>query len=110
MPQHHSSNPRLVVMPARLRLALDVVRHLAEAVIVPLGLFYAVVVSLGLDTALLVALGWALLAVAVRLVRGSRPPVLLLAATGMAVVQVGITFAANSATVYFLQPTVATYA
>jgi len=110
MPQHHSSTPRLVVMPARLRLALDVVRHLGEAVIVPLGLFYAVVVTLGLDTALLAALGWALLAVVVRLVRGTRPPVLLLAATAMALLQAGITFAANSATVYFLQPTAATYA
>ncbi len=97
-------------MPARLRLAVDVVRHLGEAVIIPLGLFYTIVVNLGLDIALLAALGWALLAVLVRLVRGSRPPVLLLVGTGMAVIQAGITFAANSATVYFLQPTVATYA
>lgn len=110
MPQHHSPTSRLVVMPARLRLALDVVIHLAESVLVPLGLFYGIVVTLGLDAALLAALGWALLAVVVRLVRGTRPPMLLLIATGMAVIQAGITFAANSATVYFLQPTVATYA
>jgi len=109
MPQLHSSAPRLVVMPAKLRLAFDVVKHLAEAVVVPLGLFYAIVVNFGLDSALLAALGWAFLAVLARLVRGSRPPVLLLAATGMAILQAVITFAANSATVYFLQPTVATY-
>lgn len=109
MPQLHASAPRLVIMPAKLRLAADVVKHLAEAVVVPLGLFYAIVVSFGLDSALLAALGWAFLAVLARLVRGSRPPVLLLAATGMATIQVAVAFAANSATVYFLQPTVATY-
>ena len=109
MPQHHSSTARLVVMPARLRLAIDVVLHLAEAVIIPMAVFYAIVVSLGLNSALLGALGWAVLAVVARLVRGTRPPILLLMATGMALLQAGITFAANSATVYFLQPTVATY-
>jgi len=95
-------------MPARLRLAIDVLLHLGEAVIIPMAVFYTIVVTLGLDKALLGALGWALLAVLVRLVRGMRPPILLLVATGMALLQAGITFAANSATVYFLQPTVAT--
>ena len=109
MPQHHSPTARLVVMPARLRLAIDVLLHLGEAVIIPMAVFYTIVVTLGLDKALLGALGWALLAVLVRLVRGMRPPILLLVATGMALLQAGITFAANSATVYFLQPTVATY-
>jgi hypothetical protein len=102
-PQH-----TYVSLPARVRLVADVTAHLLEAVAIPLGVFYGVVVAFGLNAALLAALGWAYLAVAVRLVRRSRPPMLLLAATAMSTVKVAITFAADSATAYFLQPTVIT--
>jgi intracellular septation protein A len=98
----------LVVMPPRARLAVDIAIHLAEAVLIPLGLFYGIVVTFGLDSALMAALAWAYLAVAMRLARRTKPPMLLLAATAMCTLRVVITFAASSATVYFLQPTLMT--
>ncbi|SFH06478.1 Protein of unknown function [Actinopolymorpha cephalotaxi] len=109
-PVHHPAiATRTVVMPPRLRLAAQIAQHLAESVLVPLGLFYGVVVVAGFHVALLAAVGWALLAVAVRVVRGVRPPAVLLGATGLSVVQVGVSYAAGSAMVYFLQPTLMTY-
>jgi intracellular septation protein A len=80
-----------------------------EAVLLPLTLFYALLVTVGMIWALIGALAWAYLTVAVKLVRGGAPSMLLLATAGMATVQAGLTLAAGSATVYFLQPTVTTY-
>jgi drug/metabolite transporter (DMT)-like permease len=62
-------------------------------VAIPLAVFYGVVLAFGLEAALGAALGWAYLAVAVRLVRRTRPPMLLLVATAMSTVKVAITFA-----------------
>ncbi|MGW0228047.1 VC0807 family protein [Actinopolymorpha singaporensis] len=108
---HHSAiSPRTVVMPPRLRLAMEVARHLAESVLVPLGLFYGIVVAAGFHVALLAAVAWALVAMGVRVVRERRLPAVLLGTTGLSVVQVGVSYAAGSAMVYFLQPTLATYA
>lgn len=100
---------RLVTLPSRARLALDITHHLGEAVLIPLGLFYVVVVGFGLNAALLVALGWSFLAIAARLASGVRPPTLLLAATGISVLKVAITYVSNSATTYFVQPTLVTF-
>jgi intracellular septation protein A len=103
-----TSEHTYVSLPARVRLAANVGLHLLESVAIPLGVFYGVVIAFGLHAALLAALGWGYLAVAVRIVRRSRPPMLLLVATVTSTVKVAITFAANSATAYFLQPTVIT--
>lgn len=109
MSPHFAETSSIVHLPARTRLAGDVARHLAEAVVVPLGLFYGLVVGLGLGAALIAALAWVAAAVGVRILRGTRPPTLLWAAAGMAVVQVAVAFAASSAIAYFLQPTLATF-
>lgn len=98
-----------VTMPSRARLARDILHHLSEAVLIPLVLFYIVVVGFGLDAALLVALGWSGVAVVARLASGVRPPTLLLAATGISVLKVAITYVSNSATTYFVQPTLVTF-
>lgn len=98
-----------VSMPAPRRLVRDIAVHLAEAVLVPLGVFYLVMVTVGLRPALLAATGWALLAVVARLVRGQRPPALLVAGTLLALLRVGLTAMSGSAVVYFLQPTITTY-
>lgn len=108
MPHAHPTGT-LVQLPAKMRLALDIARHLSESVLVPGAIFYTVTVVLGLFSAILAALVWAMLAVVVRLARRERPPVLLLAATGITLVRVAITYLADSATAYFLQPTLATY-
>jgi intracellular septation protein A len=96
-------------MPSPRKLALDVGRHLGESVVGPLAIFYAVLVTAGLHAALIGALAWAYTVVGVHLLRRSRPPVLLLVTAAMATLQAGVATAANSATVYFLQPTAATY-
>jgi intracellular septation protein A len=93
-----------------MRLAASVAGRLAESVVVPLTVFYAVVTAFGLHSALLASLGWAYLAVTVRLVRGGTPPMTLLVTTALATVKAAITFAADSSTAFFLQPTLATYA
>ncbi|HET7385455.1 MAG TPA: VC0807 family protein [Nocardioidaceae bacterium] len=97
------------MLPKPLALGKSILLHLGESVIVPLGLFYGLVTIFGLGAAMLAALVWASAAIVARVVRGQRPPLLLLAATAMSLLQVGITYAANSATAYFLQPTVATF-
>lgn len=106
---HASEHKVLVAMPAPLRLVRDICLHLGEAVIVPVALFYIVLVTVGMHTALLAALAWAYTAVAVRLLRGGRPPVLLVVGTLMATVQVVITGISNDAVLYFVQPTVTTF-
>lgn len=75
---------QVVALPSRTKLALDVTHHLAEAVLIPLGLFYGIVVVFGLNAA-------------------------LLAATGITVLKVAITYLSNSATTYFVQPTLMTF-
>lgn len=103
-------HPVTIAMPAPTRLLANVAWRLLEAVVLPLALFYLLLVTAGLSFALIGALTWAYLTVAVKLVRGgSGPSMLLLATAGMATVQAGLTFASGSATVYFLQPTAATY-
>lgn len=100
---------RVVTLPSPARLVRDVTHNLGESVLIPLGLFYGVVVAVGLNMALLAALGWSFFAILVRLVSGVRPPTLLLAATGISVLKVGITYLSNSATTYFVQPTLVTF-
>ncbi|HET7327748.1 MAG TPA: VC0807 family protein [Nocardioidaceae bacterium] len=102
-------HPHVVTLPRPLRLGAHIVAQLAEAVLLPLVIFYVLLMSSGLHWALVGALGWAYLVVAVRLVRGERPSALLAVTAAMATLKVGVAGAANSAMVYFLQPTLATY-
>ena len=96
-------------MPAVRALARQIVLHLGEAVIIPLGLFYVVLLLAGLWPALAASAGWAALAITFHLVRGGSPSALLVATGGLAALQIGLTAAARSPVVFFLQPTAATY-
>lgn len=98
-----------VGMPKPLHLARDVAVHLGEAVLAPIAIFYVVLVAGGLHVALLAALGWALLAMLVRIVRNGKPPTLLVVATSLALLRVGLSAMSGSAVVYFIQPTITTY-
>lgn len=106
MPHRHA---HVVTLPRPIRLAAHILGQVSEAVVLPLVVFYALLVSTGLGWALIGALGWAYLVVAVRLVRGDRPSVLLAVTAAIATLKVGVAGAAGSAMVYFLQPTLATY-
>ncbi len=106
LPHHMTTH---VVLPAPGELVRNVGVQLGESVIGPLVVFYVVLLAAGLHGALLAAVGWALAAITVRLLTGGRPSMMLLLATAMALLRVGITALSSSAVVYFLQPTLATY-
>jgi intracellular septation protein A len=84
--------------------------RIAEATLVPLGLFYLLLHFVGFRWALVAALAWSYLAVAVRLVRRERLSALLLIGTAMLTIRSAISFATGSAFFYFLQPTLGNFA
>lgn len=113
--------------PGRPRAAGEPVRHpvhlppfwsllrngglrVAEATLIPLGLFYLLFQLHGLRAALVAALAWSYLVIAVRLLRGRRLPGLLLIATATLTLRSGISFATDNAFLYFLQPTLGNFA
>lgn len=106
---HFTGTPRTIPMPHLPSMARRIAFQVGEAVIIPLGLFYVVMMLANLHWALIVALAWAYFAIGVRVVRGGRPPMMLVVATALATLRVGITAAADSAVTYFLQPTITTY-
>jgi hypothetical protein len=84
--------------------------RLAEATLVPLGLFYLLLHFVGFRWGLVAALAWSYLAIAVRLVRRDRVSGLLLLAAAMLTIRSGVSFATGSAFFYFLQPTLGNFA
>jgi intracellular septation protein A len=121
-----SAQPAGLAQPAAAQLAeparhavhlpplWSLLRHgglrIAEATVVPLGLFYLLFQLQGLRWALVAALAWSYLVIVVRLLRGRRLPGLLLIATAMLTLRSGISFATDNAFVYFLQPTLGNFA
>jgi intracellular septation protein A len=91
----------------------SLVRHggvrVAEATLVPLGLFYVLLQFVGLRWALVAALGWSYLAIAVRLLRRERVSALLLIGAAMLTIRSAVSFATGSAFFYFLQPTLGNF-
>jgi intracellular septation protein A len=84
--------------------------RIAEATVIPLGLFYLLFQLQGLRSALVAALAWSYLVIIVRLLRGQPVPALLLIATAMLTLRSGISFATDNAFLYFLQPTLGNFA
>lgn len=79
-------------------------KKILESTLIPLGLFYLLLNLTGLTGGLLAALGWALGAVACRVVMRVPVPAVLLLATGLLVVRTAIGIVTGSAFFYFLQP------
>jgi hypothetical protein len=80
-------------------------RHVIEATLIPLALFYGAITVFGQVTALLVALGWCYLAIGRRLLTHRRVPgVLLLGAFGLTA-RTALALGTGSLFLYFLQPT-----
>ncbi|MDQ3765138.1 MAG: hypothetical protein M3460_27670 [Actinomycetota bacterium] len=84
----------------------QVVRHLFEVVLAPLGLFWLLLTLTNLTGGLLAALGWALTALVWRLLTRAPIPTVLLLTTGLLAVRTVIGFTTGSVFLYFLQPTV----
>lgn len=80
------------------------VKHLLEATLIPLGLFYVAMLFAGLHGALFAALGWSLAAVAWRAVTRRPIPTVLALMTGLLVVRTAVGYATGSVFLYFLSP------
>lgn len=106
-----SRRPELqeLAMPSAKALSGRVARHLSEAVLAPLAIFYVVDAIFGLWPALGASAAWTIGAITVYLLRGGRPSALLVASAGLAMLQLAVTAAAREPKVFFLQPTIATY-
>lgn len=83
----------------------QVARHVFEVVLAPLGLFYLLLTLTNFTGGLLAALGWALAALARRVLTRSPIPAVLWLTTGLLVVRTAIGYATGSVFLYFLQPT-----
>ncbi len=91
----------LEALPAHLWHAC---KHLVETAVAPLLLFYLLFSLTGLTGGLLAALGWAVAALAWRLVRRAPIPGILLITTGLLVVRTVVGFMTGSSFLYFLEP------
>jgi hypothetical protein len=80
------------------------VKHLLEATLIPLGLFYLVMALVGLHGALFAALGWSFAALTWRLVTRRPIPTVLAFMTALLVVRTAVGYVTNSVFLYFLSP------
>jgi hypothetical protein len=97
--------PNQVEIPRLRTMSRHAGRHVIEATLIPLGLFYGAITLCGQVTALLLALGWCYLAIARRLLTGQRVPGLLaLGALGVTA-RTAMALSTGSLFLYFLQPT-----
>ncbi|MBV9141943.1 MAG: hypothetical protein JO115_13680 [Pseudonocardiales bacterium] len=101
-----SSRAQVIHLQALSGQLYQVFRHVLEVVLAPLGLFYVLLTLTNLTGGLLAALGWALVAVARRVLTRSPVPAVLWLTTGLLVVRTAIGYATGSVFLYFLQPTV----
>lgn len=103
MPPHM---PHVTVhLPAFGSLLRQGAKHLLEATIVPLGLFYLLLILVGLDGGLIAALSWSLLALVRRAVLRRPIPAVLLLTTGLLIARTVLGLVTGSIFLYFLQPT-----
>jgi hypothetical protein len=84
--------------------------HLLEATFVPAALFYCCLVWGGLTLAYLTAVGWIYSAVARRLVRRRKVPIILVLGVVGITVRTAMALASGSTFIYFVQPILGTVA
>ncbi|HZQ58335.1 MAG TPA: VC0807 family protein [Acidimicrobiales bacterium] len=97
-----------VEIPRLRSLAPHAGRHIIEATLVPLALFYGGLSLVGIWGALIACLVWVYAALAVRLVARRRVPGLLVIAALGLTARTAFAFATHSVFLYFLQPTLTT--
>jgi intracellular septation protein A len=95
-----------VAVPSLRQLARRAVPHALEAALIPAVLFLFASHVVGTRAAMLAPLGWAVAAVAWRGLRGRRVPAMMVLAMVTLLVRSAIAFAADSAFLYFVQPTI----
>jgi hypothetical protein len=87
-----------------LTIARRALPQLAEATVIPALLFYVVLVAIGAAAAMIVVLCWTYGALARRIVRGVRPPGVLLLATFGLTCRTVVGVLSGSTFAYFVQP------
>jgi hypothetical protein len=97
-----------VEIPRLRSLAPHAGRHIIEATLVPLALFYGGLSLVGIWGALIACLVWVYAALAVRALSRRRVPGLLVIAALGLTARTAFAFAAHSVFLYFLQPSLTT--
>lgn len=100
----------LIRLPSIRRLVSHTGSHLVEAVIVPAITFYAVLSLVDLRWALVATLLWSYVVIGARITRRARVSGVLILSAGLVTVRTAIAFLANSAFLYFLQPSLTNFA
>lgn len=101
-----AGGPVVVRLPALGVQLWHGAKHLLEATVIPLGLFYVLFTFAGLHPAVLVALGWALAVLAWRVVTGRSVSALLILMIVLLGLRTGIGYVTGSVYLYFLLPVV----
>lgn len=99
----------LVEFPPVRSLLGHASRHLLEATVAPLVLFYALLNAVGLRDALLAGLGWSYAALLRRAIRRERIPGVLLLGALLLTARTLIAWLTGSVFLYLLQPTLGTF-
>jgi hypothetical protein len=94
--------------PVLLAVARRSLPQLVEATVIPTVLFYCALTAFGPGAAMIAALCWAYGALARRVLRGDRPPALLLLATCGLSVRTAVGLLSGSTFAYFVQPVATT--
>jgi hypothetical protein len=100
----------VVVLPSVRNIFGQAGRYGIVGMVIPTGLFYAVFAGLGLRGALVAALAWSYGLIAQRLLRGRRVEATLLLGAGLMSFRAVVTWFTGSSFLYFLQPTLGTFA
>jgi len=98
------SEPLTIHLPALGVHLKHGLKHLAEATLIPLGLFYVIMTVVSLHGALFAALGWSLAALAYRLITRRPIPTVLVLMTGLLVARTAVGYLTGSVFLYFLAP------
>jgi hypothetical protein len=99
------AQPLTVHLPAPRVLISQAGKHLLEATLVPLVLFYVVLTTVGMDGALFAALGWSFAALGFRVALRKPVPAVLVLTTLLLVARTLVGLLTGSLFLYFLQPT-----
>jgi hypothetical protein len=106
----HSSGDETTVShrPVLLAVARRGLPQIIEATVIPAILFWVSLMTLGTVVAIVVVLGWTYAAILRRLVRGHRPPAILVLATIGLTVRTLVGLLSGSTFAYFVQPVATT--
>lgn len=105
-----SAAHHVIALPSVRNIFGQAGRYGVLGMVIPTGLFYAVFAGVGLRGALLAALAWSYGLIAQRLLRRRRVEATLVLGAGLMSFRALVTWFTGSSFLYFLQPTLGTFA